>query len=217
VKLVAAILKPFRMRAMRAGFVPTSARDAGVDPRTSEQPPTAARERPPVDGVSRWLFPQVVLLDSDVRDKREVLDLAATTLKRFHGVDAALVARALWRREAAVGTGLGEGVAVPHARVEGIAEPVTLLIRTRRPIPYGAPDRKPVSQLFAIVVPDDGDANEHLRLLANVAELFSQPAFRERIAAANDTRAVQRAFEEYAEAISDAERASARRIPSRPG
>ena len=210
-KLVASILQPFKQRAMRASFVP--ARDGASDPQASEEGAAASTDADEVNradcgappGTSRWLFPQVVLLDCDARDKTEVLDVAAATLERFHGVDAAIVARALWRREAAVTTALGHGVAVPHARIDGIAEPVTLLIRTRHPIAYEAPDRKPVTQLFVIVVPADGDANEHLRLLANVARIFSQPEFRERIAAAADMRATRRAFEEFARTIAHAD------------
>ena len=66
---------------------------------------------------------------------------------------------------------------------------------------HGAPDRKPVTQLFVILVPADGDPDEHLRLLANVAELYSCPIFRERMAKAPDMRAIRKAFEESAEAI----------------
>jgi len=227
-------IKPFKRNVVRitpasSPVMPATASPVVTHSQSRElaaAPRAAGRRAHP---VSRWLFPQVVLLDSDVRDKREVLDLAASTLERFHGVDAAPVARALWRREAAVTTAIGEGVAVPHGRIDGIVEPVTLLIRTKKPIPYGAPDRKPVSQLFVILVPAEGDPDEHLRLLADVAELFSQPAFRERIAAAADTRAVLRAFEEYADAIggdtaesapstiSVPAQASARRPRSRPG
>jgi PTS system nitrogen regulatory IIA component len=230
-KLVATLLRPLKARAMRATFVPTRPPGAGdARPHEAAAPPSdvgdAEQNGHAVTGVSCWLFPQVVLLDCDVRDKRELLDVAASTLERFHGVSAAPVARALWRRESAVTTGLGEGVAVPHARIGGISEPVTLLIRTLRPIAYGAPDRKPVTQLFVILVPEEGDPDEHLRLLANVAQLFSQPAFRERIAAATDMRSARRAFEEFADAIvdetspppvSDAERASARRSRRRSG
>jgi PTS system nitrogen regulatory IIA component len=221
---------------MRASFVPTRPPADAGDRRTTEQTTTAGEQDESndngsghaVSGVSQWLFPQVVLLDCDIRDKRELLDLAASTLERFHGVAAAPVARALWRRESAVSTGLGEGVAVPHARIGGISEPVTLLIRTLRPIPWSSPDRKPVSQLFVILVPDEGDPDEHLRLLANVAELFSQPAFRERVGAATDMRSARRAFEEFAGAIgeypslpplsrvSDAASASEHRSPLQP-
>ncbi len=233
------LIKPFR----RDDDVRITPASSPVMPATTpaaaatNSPATQLLDTPRVAGrsthpISRWLFPQVVLLDCDARDKREVLDLAASTLERFHGVDAAPVARALWRREGAVSTAIGAGVAVPHARIEGIAEPVTLLIRTGKPIPYGAPDRKPVSQLFVILVPAEGDPDEHLRLLADVARLFSQTAFRERIAAAADTRAALRAFEEYADSIgsdtiesapassapiSDRAKASARRSRSRPG
>jgi PTS system nitrogen regulatory IIA component len=203
-KLVDALLKQFASPA--PGDAPYVTLAPPTDPRRSatERGPDGDDDPPAVAGVSRWLFPQVVLLDCDVRDKREALDLAASTLERFHGVDAAPVARALWRRESAISTALGHGVAVPHARIGGISEPVTLLLRTRRPIPYGAADRKPVSQLFIILVPADGDPDEHLPLLANVATLFCQPAFRERIASASDTRRARRAFDEFAHAIDEA-------------
>lgn len=232
------LIKPFRRNVVRvtpasSPVMPAKMPDAAATNSQSSalpDPPRAAGRR--AHAISRWLFPQVVLLDCDARDKREVLDLAASTLERFHGVDAAPVARALWRREGAVSTGIGGGVAVPHARIDGIAEPVTLLIRTDKPIPYGAPDRKPVSQLFVILVPAEGDPDEHLRLLADVAQLFSQPAFRDRIASAADTRAALRAFEEYADSIagdtvepapaassriSVPAKASARRSRFRPG
>jgi len=231
------LINPFRrdddvrMTPASSPVMPAAAPDAVAPNPQSPQPHDAQRPAGRrTHAISRWLFPQVVLLDCDARDKREVLDLAASTLERFHGVDAAPVARALWRREGAVSTAIGDGVAVPHARIERIAEPVTLLIRTAKPIPYGAPDRKPVSQLFVILVPADGDPDEHLRLLADVAGLFSQPAFRERIASAADTRAALHAFEEYAESIgadavepaaasriNDPAKASARRFRPLPG
>jgi PTS system nitrogen regulatory IIA component len=202
------LIKPFRRNVVRVTPAASPVMPAPVAVAALTDPPPASRDDPRAAGrrarpISRWLFPQVVLLDCDARDKREVLDLAASTLERFHGVAAAPVERALWRREAAISTAIGEGVAVPHARIEGIVEPVTLLIRTAKPIAYGAPDRKPVSQLFVILVPAEGDPDDHLRLLADVAQLFSQSAFRDRIAAAADTRAVLRAFEEYAGAIAE--------------
>src|SRR5450631_504492 len=70
-------------------------------------------------------------------------------------------------------TALGAGFAIPHARINGIARPLTLFMRTRLPVAFDAPDGKPVSDLLAIMVPADGAKEDHLQLLALVARLFS--------------------------------------------
>ena len=93
--------------------------------------------------------------------------------------------RALWRRELAASTGVGNGFAIPHARITGITEPVTVYVRTKTPVDFAASDRKRVVEFFVILVPADGDNARHLQLLAQVAEVFSDRNFRVRLAAAS--------------------------------
>src|SRR5450631_679026 len=84
-------------------------------------------------------------------------------------------------------TALGAGFAIPHARINGIARPLTLFMRTRLPVAFDAPDGKPVSDLLAIMVPADGAKEDHLQLLALVARLFSDHGFRTQLDSAPDT------------------------------
>ena len=109
-------------------------------------------------------------------------------------LDADCVFRALWRREQASSTALGDGIAIPHARIEGIAKPLTFYMRTRNAIAFGAPDGQPVSHILVILVPADGDPEAHLQLLAWIAAKFSEPAFRANLAAARTMAEVDQVF-----------------------
>ena len=138
--------------------------------------------------------PGLIDLGVNARDKHDLFGIVAEMLQRECRVDSAPILRALWRREEAGSTGLGHGIAIPHARVSGIAEPLTMLLRMRASIPFDAPDGKPVSLLLVILVPADDATERHLEMLAGIASLCSEPTFRRRLAEASDASDVRRAF-----------------------
>ncbi len=150
-----------------------------------------------MDTVTHWLCPQEIALDLDTPSRWEALRAVSAMIERSQRLSAPAVFRALWRRETAASTAVGNGFAIPHARITGIAEPVTVYVRTKAPMKFGAPDGKPVSELFVILVPADGAHAEHLQLLALVAEAFSDGGFRARLAAASDPQNVRSAFERW--------------------
>ena len=143
--------------------------------------------------VDRLLSSDHIVVGLDVHDKRNALEEAARMAARRHNIDHAPILRALWRREQIGSTGLGYGIAVPHARIAGLDEPIVLLLRTKRPIVFGAPDHQPVSILFVILVPEHAN-DEHLQILAGVSSMFSNEAFRLRLRAAYEADAIQRLF-----------------------
>jgi PTS system nitrogen regulatory IIA component len=108
------------------------------------------------------------------------------------------VLRALWRRELAASTGLGYGVAVPHARIHALTQPATLFVRARRPIPFEAPDGKPVGMFFVILVPPHGNPEDHLRLLSHLAELFLDSRFRVLLSGVDSDGGARQVFAEAA-------------------
>jgi nitrogen PTS system EIIA component len=145
-----------------------------------------------------WLAPQEILLDVDVADRRQALEAAAAVIANTHGLEHAPILRALWRREQVGSTALGQGVAIPHARITGIARPLTLFIRPRYAIAFDAPDGKLVSSILVILVPADGSADDHLQLLASLATAFSDRAFRARLAEASTAFEVTATFAGWA-------------------
>lgn len=102
----------------------------------------------------------------------------------YEDVFAQLIAR-----EKLGSTGLGQGIAIPHCRVDACQQPLGTLLTLEEAIDFDAPDDQPVDLLFALLVP--GEAHQqHLDILANVARLFSQPSFCARLRAARDNAAL---------------------------
>jgi PTS system nitrogen regulatory IIA component len=115
-----------------------------------------------MEAAMQWLCPQQIELDVDVPDRREALRAVSAMIARAKGLSAPPVYRALWRREMAGSTGVGDGLAIPHARIAGITEPVTAYLRMKVPLNFAAPDGRRISELYVILVPAEGACTEHL-------------------------------------------------------
>src|SRR5271168_1187340 len=110
----------------------------------------------PTAPEKQGLAPQAIALGVEAQGKIALLEAAAQLLKGCCGIDAEPAFRALYRRERAGTTAVGDGLAIPHARIPGIDAPVTLYLRTGTLLRFGAPDGMPVSEFFVIVVPVGG-------------------------------------------------------------
>jgi PTS system nitrogen regulatory IIA component len=93
----------------------------------------------------------VSTLSSKKRLFQEIADIAADC----YGVDAALTSAALQERENLGPTGVGQGVALPHARLDGIEDVVAVFIRLEKPIDFDSADRQPVDLFFSLLAPTD--------------------------------------------------------------
>ncbi|MGA2550116.1 MAG: PTS sugar transporter subunit IIA [Burkholderiaceae bacterium] len=129
------------------------------------------------------LRPDDILLDVKAEDAMELFEIVARHWAAFGGPDSAEVIASLAAREALGTTGLGKGVAIPHARLPGLARPLAVLVRTATPLDFDAPDSEPVSLFFCLIVPQAA-ASRHLEILALVAERFSNAQFRQALATA---------------------------------
>ncbi|WP_175845604.1 PTS sugar transporter subunit IIA [Burkholderia arboris] len=122
--------------------------------------------------------PEHILLDVPVESSIQLFDLVARYIERSSGVSAERIRTELIKREQLGSTGLGQGVAVPHARVDGLGSAVALFVRALYPFTFNAPDRKPVREFIVLVLPQ-ADDRAHLELLADAARCFSERPFRQ--------------------------------------
>lgn len=104
-----------------------------------------------------------------------------------HGLPATMVTERLRERERLASTGLGHGVAIPHARMGSLDQPRAAFLRLAAPVDFDAQDGRAVDLVLAMVVPDQAVAG-HLVQLAEIAEQFSDAGFREALRAADDAR-----------------------------
>lgn len=121
--------------------------------------------------------------------KRQVLAVVAEIAARKLGLEAGTVLDALLEREAAGSTGVGYGVAAPHARLEGLDRMRGVFVRLEQPVDFDAVDDQPVDLVFALFAPKDAGA-DHLRALARVSRLLRQAEAREQLRQARTADAI---------------------------
>lgn len=112
--------------------------------------------------------------------------------------DATAVLNALETRERLGSTGLGHGVAIPHGRSKDIEQATAAFVRLDPPLDFGAEDGQAVDLVAALIVPAHF-TDEHLKLLAELAELFSDDAAVARLRAAPDARALHEELMQWAD------------------
>ena len=122
-------------------------------------------------------------------NKKKALAVISEIAARNFGLEPGEVLEALVEREAAGSTGVGHGVAVPHARLEGLQRMRGIFVRLDQPVEFESVDDQPVDLLFALFAPKNAGA-EHLRALARVSRLLRQGDLREQLRKARSADAV---------------------------
>jgi PTS system nitrogen regulatory IIA component len=149
-------------------------------------------------GAGMMLREEDIVLGMAAKGKRSALAKIADRLGQRADRRGSAVLAALLRRERLGSTGIGHGVAVPHARLDGIAEPVAMLAVLENPVWFGAPDDQPVDILLTLLWPKD-DVAGFLPTLASACRLLRRPDLRACLRAA-DAAVEARAWMERHEA-----------------
>jgi PTS system nitrogen regulatory IIA component len=121
--------------------------------------------------------------------KRQALAVMADIAARQLGRDSQEILDALLEREQQGSTGVGQGVAVPHARLNNLDRMVGVFVKLETPVPFDAVDDRPVDLLFGLFAPRHAGV-EHLRALARVSRLLRQGELREQLRQARTVDAV---------------------------
>jgi PTS system nitrogen regulatory IIA component len=130
-----------------------------------------------------------IALRVSAANKRQALAVISEIAARNLGLDAGYVLDALTEREQAGSTGVGHGVAAPHARLEGLKRMRGVFVRLDQPVAFDSVDDKPVDLIFALFAPIDAGA-EHLRALARVSRMLRQADLREHLRKAHTADAI---------------------------
>ena len=142
--------------------------------------------------LSKILSLENVLLDLEVSSKKRAFEQAGLMFENNCGIARSTVSDNLFARERLGSTGLGHGVAVPHGRIKGsksLKSPLGAFVRLAEPIPFESPDGQPVSLLFFLLIPDHV-TQQHLEILSEIAEMFSDDAFRTALSTDPDPKSV---------------------------
>ncbi|HVZ99342.1 MAG TPA: PTS sugar transporter subunit IIA [Caulobacterales bacterium] len=112
--------------------------------------------------------------------RRQALQAMAETLANAAGVESRAAFEAILLRERLSGTGMGEGVAIPHARAPGLTHPVAAFARLDPPQDFGALDGRAADLVFMLLAPPERGA-DHLKALARVSRFLRRAEIREKL------------------------------------
>lgn len=135
--------------------------------------------------IADILSPHAVIHGLKTTNKKKLIAELAGQVARIAGLDEGKVFESLWEREKLNSTGVGHGVAVPHARVPKLDKIVGLFAQLESAIDFEAIDEAPVDLVFLLLTPADAGA-DHLKALARVSRLMRNAAVCEKLRAAND-------------------------------
>ena len=143
--------------------------------------------------IGELLTRDAIVTRGGASSKRQALNIVADVASGVLGLDQARILEALMEREALGSTGLGGGVAAPHARLEGLEKVSGVFVRLDTPVAFEAVDDRPVDLLFALFAPPEAGA-EHLRALAAVSRLLRSSEKREQLRQARTADAINALF-----------------------
>lgn len=158
--------------------------------------------------IAKLLPPSNVVLDLTVSSKKRLFEQVGLLFENNHGIARSLIFDSLFARERLGSTALGQGVAIPHGRIKGLKEALGAFVRLAQPVPFDAPDGKPVSLVFVLLVPEQA-TEKHLQILSELAQMFSDRALRELMSSAPDPGALHQIVAGWEPDVSGQRRAAA--------
>lgn len=125
--------------------------------------------------LSKLLNPQAVRVVSQMTSKKRLFQELGEIAAQAYKLNALVAIDGLQERESLGPTGVGHGIALPHARLEEVSNIVGVFLRLEKPLDYDSVDRQPVDLIFGLFAPKDSGV-EHLKALALVSRTMRDAA-----------------------------------------
>jgi PTS system nitrogen regulatory IIA component len=133
-----------------------------------------------MNDLSDLVAPEAILSRLAAASRRQALQAMTDALAKSAGIDARAAFDAVLMRERLSGTGMGEGVAIPHAPVPGVIRPIGVFARLEPPQNFDAFDGRPADLVFMLLSPPDKGA-DHLKALARVSRFLRRAEMRDKL------------------------------------
>ena len=145
--------------------------------------------------ITDFLREDKIFLELTASDKEEAVKKLSDILKGSVEVsDPGLFIKDVFDREALSTTGIGNGIAIPHARTDAVKEFVIAFGRANQGIEFDSLDKKPAKLIFLMGTPKKKDLSNYLRILADLTRLLNKKHFREALLKASSPEKVIEAF-----------------------
>jgi len=139
--------------------------------------------------ITSLLVENRIFSQDDISSKKRLLEFIAEKAAEELELPQSAIYNKLLERERLGSTGLGQGIAVPHARLDNLTEAHACLVKLHEGVNYDAVDKQNVDLIFALFIPEES-TEEHLQILAALAKIFSQKPVTDKIRNSNSAEEI---------------------------
>ena len=130
-----------------------------------------------------------ISINDNCRSKKSILEKLSQLLSKSSGINVNEIFTELYEREKLDSTSVGNGVALPHARIKGVEHPFVSIIILDNPIDFDNIDNLDVDIIVCLIVPYEETEN-HLALLSNLSEILDEISNRKKLRSARNTQQI---------------------------
>ena len=134
--------------------------------------------------ITNFLTEDSIIMDCDSKSQKNTLEVISNKMAELTSTNKDEIFQKLYEREKLGTTAFGNGIAIPHARVEGIQNAKIIILKLTEAIDFNSIDGNKVDIVMSLFVPNDNN-KMHVELLSNIASLLDNQVFREKIRTAN--------------------------------
>ena len=135
--------------------------------------------------LTNFLTDNSIIFNCKSKSKKNVLEVISKIMSEVTSTKEDIIFEKLYEREKLGTTAFGNGIAIPHARIDNISEAKIILLKLETPIEFEAIDGNKVDLILSLLVPNNKD-EIHIELLSKVAEMLDDNIFREKIRQSSD-------------------------------
>ena len=134
--------------------------------------------------ITNFLTEDSIIMDCDSKSQKNTLEVISNKMAELTSTNKDEIFQKLYEREKLGTTAFGNGIAIPHARVEGIQNAKIIILKLTEAIDFNSIDGNKVDIVMSLFVPNDNN-EMHVQLLSSIASLLDNQVFREKIRTAN--------------------------------
>ena len=127
--------------------------------------------------IVKYLTEDSIILDCDSKSQKNALEIISTKMSKLTSTNKDEIFEKLYEREKLGTTAFGNGIAIPHARIEGIDDAKIIILKLNQAIDFNSTDNIKVDIIISLLVPKDSN-DVHIKLLSSIAALLDKEMLR---------------------------------------
>ena len=146
--------------------------------------------------ILKFISEDSIILDVKTKSKKNLLEIISEKMSVLLTTNADMIFEKLYEREKLGTTAFGNGIAIPHARIDNILQPHIMILKLLEPIDFDSDDGKRINLIFSLLVPSE-ENETHIMLLSDIATMLDNKIFREEIRLAKSSSEIISIIKKY--------------------